>query len=119
MTDPDRGGQALSPGESRIAGASSILKIGETIVVKSKIFGRHRAVKDVLMGVHRSCWNSVAVRGVVLHRVGRGRWMVNWDVCGEKIPVCMNGEVLTNNILPENAISSANVHQNLVAQSNG
>eukprot|EP00960_Hanusia_phi_P000739 20303-Hanusia_phi.AAC.1 len=77
MTDPDRGGQALSPGENRIAGASSVLKIGET----SKIFGRHRAVKDVLMAVHRSCWNSAAVRGVVLYRAGKGRWMVNWDVC--------------------------------------
>eukprot|EP00960_Hanusia_phi_P022634 669167-Hanusia_phi.AAC.1 len=112
--------------ENRIrsdSGASSVLKIGEMIAVKCKpmIFGRYRNAKDVLMGVHRSCWtgNSVAVRGIVLHRVGRGRWMVDWDVCsGQRIPICMNEDALKKHLVSENNNINENHGENRVAQPN-
>eukprot|EP00960_Hanusia_phi_P076747 768604-Hanusia_phi.AAC.4 len=115
MAEAELGGEATAGSECRMSEApgegSSVLKIGEMIIVKSKIFGRYRNIKDALMIAHRSCWNTVAVRGVLVHKFGKGRWMVNWDVCGEKFAISMNGDVLMKNLV-EGSTSTSPVDGN-------
>ena len=64
MAGEGRGEEDLSNAEIRVANDQPVVEIGQEITVKStKMFGRFRPAKSILMRVHRCDWNSVAITG--------------------------------------------------------
>lgn len=78
------------------------MEIGQSIYVRSKVFGRYKHAKQALLSVYNSGWSTVAVRGTVLSRSGNDKWIVEWDFPGRKLKVTMKETVLLGGRILQN-----------------
>ncbi|EKX44190.1 hypothetical protein GUITHDRAFT_109975 [Guillardia theta CCMP2712] len=105
------GSEAVEGHEEAGGGGGSdqpVLEMGQIIQVKSKTLGRFKEVRDILMGEHRSEWNQVVVQGMVTGKVKNDKYIVDWNISGQKVRLCVKGHVLARKRLYDASSASLN-----------
>eukprot|EP00960_Hanusia_phi_P008531 243313-Hanusia_phi.AAC.2 len=95
MADAGGAGGAMEAEIGGMRGEDPALDVGQRVEIKSKALGRFKQVRDILMGEHRSSWNRVVVEGVVMAKIKNNKYMVDWNISGERLRLCVRGDILT------------------------